>query len=59
LVSRVGIKPRRLTSLTISLRLVRRVSYVTYRLDSSRSAIRFSGSVVKDESVQSLEAILE
>jgi hypothetical protein len=31
----------------------------TCRLDSSRSAIRFSGSVVKDESVQSSEAILE
>jgi hypothetical protein len=56
--SGVSIKPRRFVSLITRLRLVYRFSYSSYRPDSSNSAVRFSGLVVKDETKKALEFIL-
>jgi hypothetical protein len=55
----VSTKPRRFVSLSTRLRLVRRFSCSSYRLDSSRSAVRFSGLVVKDETEKASESILK
>jgi len=59
LLGRVGTQPGRLTSLTTKLWFVLRGSYEAYRLDSSSSSIRFSGSKVKDETVQASDAIVK
>jgi hypothetical protein len=54
----VGIKPGRFVSLITKPRLVRRFSCSSYRLDSSSSTVRFSSSVVRDETEKASEFIL-
>ena len=59
LLGGVSTQPSRLTSLTTKLWFVLRGSYEAGRPDSSSSSIRFSGSKVKDETVQASDAIVK